>query len=166
MAKKQRKSQKSKRVKSASPQLSNVEKAQSRRAILQYGVIGAAMLLGGGYFGVRSVQASICEADLTKIGKGTATIVQIHDPQCAICNSLQRETRKALKAMGEEAPEFLVANIKTLEGSTFAADYGVPHVTLLLFDGSGEMRRVVQGPQSRDQLQPIFEDHVARYNRR
>lgn len=159
MAKKQRKSQKSK------PQQSNAAKAQSRRAILQYGAIGAALLVGGGYIGVRSVQASICEIDLTKVGNGTPAIVQIHDPNCAICATLQREARKAIKSMNGDQPEFLVANIKTLEGSTFAADHGVPHITILLFDGKGEMQQVIRGPHSRDQLKPIFENHMARYTR-
>ncbi len=162
MAKKNRKA---KRTKSAQPQQSKAAKANSRRAFLQYGIAGGAVAVVGGYFGVTSLQASICEADLTKLGKGTPTIVQIHDPQCPVCNRLQREARKAIKAMDGDQPDFLVANIKTLEGSTFAADHGVPHITLLLFDGKGEMKQVIQGPHSRDQLQPIFEAHMARYNR-
>ena len=67
--------------------------------------------------------------------------------------------------MDGPTPEFLVANITTLEGSTFAADHGVPHVTLLLFDGKGEMREVLQGARTRTELRPIFESHMARYSR-
>ncbi|MCY4180748.1 MAG: thioredoxin family protein [Litoreibacter sp.] len=164
--KKNRPSQKGKRTKSeATPQRSNAAKSMSRRALIQYGAIGGAVLLGGGYFGVRAVEAAICEADLTKIGKGTPSIVQIHDPSCPVCNALQREARKALKAMEGDAPDYFVANISTLEGSNFAADYGVPHVTILLFDGKGEMKQVLQGSRTRAELQPIFEDHMRRYNR-
>ncbi|MEM6594293.1 MAG: hypothetical protein AAF672_05840 [Pseudomonadota bacterium] len=164
--KKNRPSQKGKRVKSDSaPQKSNAAKSMSRRTLIQYGAVGGALLLGGGYFGVRSVEAAICEADLTKIGKGTPSIVQIHDPSCPICNALQREARKAIKSMEGDTPDYFVANMKTLEGSNFAADYGVPHVTILLFDGKGEMKQVLQGSRTRAELQPIFEDHMRRYNR-
>ena len=160
--KKPRKSQKDK----TAPQQSNAAKAQQRRALIQYGAAGAAVLLAGGYFGVSSLQASICEADLSKLQNGQPTIVQIHDPSCPVCNALQRETRKAIGNMTGNKPQFLVANIKTLEGSSFAADHGVPNITLLLFDAKGEMIQVLRGPQQRDELTPIFEDHMARYARR
>lgn len=163
--KKTRKPQKTK-----APQQSNAvkarEKAQSRRAFIQYGVAGGAVLVGGGYFGVTSLQASICEADLSKLDNGQPTIVQIHDPSCPVCNALQRETRKAIKDMSGAKPQFLVANIKTLEGSSFAADHGVPNITLLMFDAKGEMIQVLRGPQERAVLTPLFEDHMARYARR
>ncbi|MEM7472003.1 MAG: hypothetical protein AAF340_11690 [Pseudomonadota bacterium] len=163
--KKNRTSQKGKRVKTGAAQPSKAAKAVSRRGLIQYGLISTAVLAGGGFFGVRAVEAAICEADLTKIGKGTPAIVQIHDPTCPICNSLQREARKAIKTMDGDQPEFFVANIKTLEGSDFAADHGVPHVTILLFDGKGEMKQVLQGARSRAELRPIFEDHMRRYSR-
>lgn len=156
--------------KTKAPQQSNAVKAQqqkqSRRAFLQFGIAGAALIGGGGYFGIRAVNASISEADLTKLRNGRPTIVQIHDPNCPVCNALQRETRKAIKGMSGDKPQFLVANIKTLEGSTFAADQGVPHVTLLMFNAKGERVQVLRGPQQRDALIPIFEDHMARHARR
>ncbi len=157
---------KSKRTKSAKPQQSNAAKAKSRRAFLQYGVAGAAVLGVGGYFGVTSLQATIHESDLSSLGNGTPTIVQIHDPTCPVCNALQRETRKAIKNMGGDKPELLVANIKTLEGSTFAADHGVPHITLLLFDGKGELQQILRGPQDRADLTPLFEDLMKRHRPR
>lgn len=161
--KKNRPSQKGKRTKvAASAPQSNAAKAVSRRGLVQYGVIGAAILAGGGYFGVRSVAAAIGEADLTKIGNGTPAVVQVHDPGCPICNALQREARKALKAMDGDKPEYLVANITTAEGSTFAADHGVPHVTILTFDAKGALQQVLRGPQTRDQLQPVFENLMGR----
>ena len=161
-----KKNQKSKRTKSAKPQQSNAAKAKSRRAFIQYGIAGAAVLGLGGYFGVTSLQASICEADLTKLGKGTPTIVQIHDPTCPVCNALQKEARKAIKNMDGSKPEFLVANIKTLEGSTFAADHGVPNITLLLFDAKGEVQQILRGPQDRADLTPLFEDLMRRHRPR
>lgn len=79
---------------------------------------------------------------------------------------MQRETRKAIKNMSGDKPQFLVANIKTAEGSNFAADHGVLNITLLMFNAKGEMIQVLRGPQDRAVLTPLFEDHMARYVRR
>ena len=160
--KKNRPPQKGKRTKTDAHQQSNATKQVSRRGLIQYGAIGAAVLVGGGYFGIRAVQASMTEADLSKIGQGVPTVVQVHDPSCPVCNALQREARKALKSMDGEKPEYLVANITTAEGSNFAADHGVPHVTILTFDAKGELQEVLRGSRTRDQLQPIFERLMAR----
>lgn len=142
-------------------------KIQGRRRFLRFvrnGAISLPVLAGVGYFSVQSVQASICEADLTKIGQGKPSIVQVHDPQCPLCRTLQRQTRKALKSFDSDSFTFLVANIKTLDGSSFAARYGVPHVTLLLFDASGEMVQIVRGPSDTDSLRTIFEAHLKTYS--
>ena len=48
----------------------------------------------------------------------------------------------------------------------FAADHGVPHVTLLLFDGKGELRQILRGSQDRADLTPIFEDLMRRHRPR
>ena len=45
--------------------------------------------------------------------------------------------------------------------AAFAARYGVPHVTLLLFDGSGEMTQVVRGPTDTETLRGIIGAHLA-----
>ena len=99
--------------------------------------IGAVATGGAGLYGTRAVQATIAEADLSRIGKGTRSVVQIHDPQCQLCTTLQRQTRRALKAYSEDEVTYLVANIKTREGAAFAGRFGVPHVTLLFFDETG-----------------------------
>ncbi len=162
MARKAQKSKKAKRVKTGTPQQSNAAKNMSRRGLLQMGVLGGAVILGGGYFGIRSVRASIGETDLSKIGQGVPAVVQIHDPNCPICNALQREARKAINDMDGDKPEYLVANIKTVEGSNFAADHGVPHVTLLTFNAKGELQDVLRGSRKHAELRPVFEDLMAR----
>ena len=121
------------------------------------------MLGGIGYYSVQSVQATICEADLSKIGQGTPSIVQIHDPQCPLCQDLQRQTRRALKGFDDDELTYLVANVKTEQGSAFAAYHGVPHVTLLLFDGAGEMVQVIRGPNNADVLRDMFDAHLKEY---
>ncbi|MEM9430095.1 MAG: hypothetical protein AAGA32_11425 [Pseudomonadota bacterium] len=129
---------------------------------LRNGAVAAIGLSIGGVFMVRSVQATVAEHDLTRIGNGRASIVQIHDPQCPMCRALQRETRAAYRAVGSDDLQYLVADIRTAEGSALAARHGVGHVTLVLFDRSGEAREILPGHRERDELQTAFEAHLRR----
>jgi hypothetical protein len=63
--------------------------------------------------------------------------------------------------MEGDKPDYLVANITTVEGSNFAADHGVPHVTILTFDAKGELQEVLRGSKTSDELQPVFEGLMA-----
>ncbi len=125
--------------------------------------IAAAVVGGVGYYTVSSIQASISEADLGKIGNGRPAIVQIHDPNCGLCRTLQSQTRGVLDAFDAEKFEYLVANIKTRKGSDLAIRYSVPHVTLLLFDPNGEMVRIVRGPVSTPNLRSVIAAHLNRH---
>jgi len=136
-----------------------------RRAFMTkvaYGIGGIAIAGGIGVFSVNTVRASMAELDLSKVGNGTPSIVQIHDPACQLCTKLQKETRQALGAFDEEKLNYLVANITTADGATFAATYGVPHVTLLLFDGDGEVVQVLNGVRESDELEETFTTHFRR----
>ncbi len=135
-----------------------------RRDFIKYlrnGTIAAAVLGGGGYFAVDTVQASMAEQDLTKIGNGTPAIVQIHDPQCPVCRALQKEARRALRDLEGDDFEYLVANIRSKEGRDLANKHFVPHVTILLFDGKGALRKVLNGPKTSDVLRNEFIAHLA-----
>ena len=124
--------------------------------LLRNGTIGVALLASGGVYAVTSVRKTMAEFDLTRIGQGVPVIVQIHDPTCSLCQSLQKQTRKALRRFQDGQIEFLVANIKTSEGQDMAVRYGVGHVTLLFFDAKGHMFHIEEGVQSKDQLETIF----------
>ena len=130
-------------------------------ALLRNGAIGAVVLGGAGVFSVNAVRATIAEQDLSKIGNGIPAIVQIHDPSCAMCTELQRETRKALRAFDDSQVTYLVANIHSEDGSALAARHRAQHVTLLLFDGAGQVRQVLEGVRPRDELLAHFEAHIA-----
>ncbi len=135
----------------------------SRRDVIglvrNWGIV-AALAAGGGWYLVDEVTATISEQDLTKIGNGIPTIVQIHDPQCSRCIALQKETRKALKAFGRDELQYVVANIRTEKGRALARANRVGHVTLLLFDSEGKRRQILQGPSHRDYLEMMFRKHV------
>jgi len=126
---------------------------------------GALVLAGvgaGGWYIVSEVNAGIQEADLTKIGNGMPTVVQIHDPQCPVCQALQREVRDALERFDDGELQYLVANIRQDKGRHLADQHGVQHVTLLLFDGKGERQEILAGPNTSDNLERVFRQHLER----
>jgi len=141
-----------------------VDRRDVLRRLRNGALVFAGVGIGGWYVG-SEVWAGIEEADLSKIGGGTPTIVQIHDPQCPKCQALQKEARKALEQFNEGELQYLVANIRQDKGQRFAAKHGVPHVTLLLFDGDGERREVLSGPNTSDNLEHVFRQHLEREKR-
>lgn len=128
---------------------------------LRNGAIGLAVVGGGGWLATDKVSAAIAEGNLSKIGNGMPTIVQIHDPQCPVCRALQREARHALRDFEDTDLQYLVANIRSEKGRALASLHGVPHVTLLLFDGQGELLKVLSGPNDSDFLRQQFSAHLA-----
>ncbi|MEM1074804.1 MAG: hypothetical protein AAF665_05270 [Pseudomonadota bacterium] len=146
---------------------SNPTDKQTRRDVLKIarnGALGLAAVGGAGYWALGSFRAYAAEHDLTRLGKGAPAIVQVHDPQCPTCTALQKQTRAALKAFGDCGLVYLVADIKTDDGAELAAQHGVPHVTLLFFDGQGELLNTVHGLHTRAQLEPMFAAHKAATN--
>ena len=117
--------------------------------------IGAVIIGGAGYT-VSGVYAEIVEQDLSKLGNGMPTIVQIHDPQCPRCRALQRQARDALDVLDHDDLQYLVANIRTPEGRSFADQHDVGHVTLMLFDGAGKRQGTLVGERPSDLLVQEF----------
>lgn len=123
--------------------------------------IGLGVVGGTGYVFAQNYMNTMHEHDLTRVENGRPTVVQIHDPNCSMCLALQRETRKALKMLEGEELDYVVANIRTHKGQTFANRYGVQHVTLLLFDKRGELQGILQGQRGSYQLRDAFRDLVS-----
>lgn len=87
---------------------------------------------------------------------GRPTVVQIHDPQCTLCVALQRETKRAVRVFDDQQLDYVIANITSAKGRAFASRYGISRVTLLLFDGSGELRDVLHGQHDDSELREAF----------
>ena len=129
--------------------------ARSRRNLLRniaVCVIVGSLVSGGGWYVSRGVQAGIAEHDLSLLGNGVPTVVQIHDPQCPRCRALRRETREAISRFEDGTIQYLVANIRRPQGRRFAAKHRVGHITLLLFDGNGRRRGILAGERKSDVL--------------
>jgi len=79
----------------------------------------------------------------------------VHDPDCALCRGLKRNTESAL----QERPNILyrIANLKSSKGRKLASQYGVGKVTLLLFNGDGEHVHTIQGVTPAEQLANSFD---------
>ncbi len=134
----------------------------SRREFLSKAgtIAGGVVLVGGiGFWGARTVQASVAERDLTEVGQGIPTIVQVHDPQCEICIALQREVRVAFEDFDQDALAYRVADIKTDTGLAFAGQYGAVHSTLLFFDERGNLSQRLVGPNNSATLARAFAAH-------
>jgi len=162
-----KKRQKSAAKKKQSPAIQPQSKTQGRRSFMStalYAGLGLPIVGGLGFWGYRSFSTTMAEFDLTKIGNGMPAVVQIHDPQCQLCLRLQRQTRTVLKNCSEDNVVYLVASIRTEEGSLLAAEYNVPHVTLLLFDPEGKMMKIVRGPIDDGLLENQIKGHLRKYS--
>ncbi len=100
--------------------------------------------------------------DLSVIGQGIPTVVQIHDPGCRLCNQLRANTSDAVDRLGDRIL-YRIADITTPEGKRLQRKHRVNHVTLLLFDGDGELRRVLEGVRDEDELHGSLLRHVDRW---
>jgi hypothetical protein len=101
--------------------------------------------------------------DLSVIGNGTPTVVQIHDPQCSLCRQLLHNLRAATRPIGGDELQVRIANIRTAEGRRLADRHAVSHVTLLVFDGAGELRQVLRGVREVAELRTTLAAHAERY---
>lgn len=97
--------------------------------------------------------------DLSVIGGGVPTVVQIHDPGCPICRELRRNVRSAGSDLNDDEMLFRIANIKTDSGRAMAARHNVSHATLLIFDAEGGRIDTVQGAMSSAGLRALFARH-------
>lgn len=152
-----RKSSKSRAKAAKKPTAPEVPAKRETLKTFRNGALGALVLGGIGVFSVNAVRATIAEQDLSVIGTGLPTIVQIHDPQCSMCVELQRETRKALESYDSDTVAYRIASIRTPDGTAFAHRHGQSHVTLVLLDGDGEVQQILQGVRQAEELRTHFD---------
>ena len=103
--------------------------------------------------------------DLSVVGNGVPSVVQIHDPGCRLCQALKSNAQGAMGKF-EGQLNYRLSNIRTKPGRTLARRYDVPHVTLLFFDGEGKHTRTTSGVLEEDTLEHLFAAHVSKYGKR
>lgn len=108
----------------------------------------AAVLIGVVSYSVAAYMDRLeVEQDLSVIGNGTSTVVQIHDPDCRLCQAL-KSNLDSVKGDFKDDIQFKIANIKTKKGREFSRLHRVQHVTLLFFDQQGRRVDTIQGVTS------------------
>ncbi len=111
-------------------------------------------LSAGAVFGaVQYKQHFDKQHDLSVIGNGIPTVVQVHDPGCRLCQQLRSNLFAATSALDDEALQVRIADIGSTAGANFAFTHQVPHVTLLFFDARGKVVENLQGVKSEDEIE-------------
>jgi hypothetical protein len=152
------------RVKSMSRRSASKEITRGRvtRNILA-GALVLFVLLGAGaglaYHSNRNAQSY----DLSVIGNGIPTVVHMHNPQCPRCVQLLRNLRAATRDIDSNTLQVRIVDIRTTEGRQLANRYGVSNITLLVFDGAGEMRQILPGVREVAELRTTLAAYAERY---
>lgn len=94
-------------------------------------------------------------ADISVIGGDKPVIIQVHDPGCPICRRLKR-TVESVHPEFDSSLELRVVDITTRAGASFAREHDVGPRTLMLFNRSGNVHRVLEGPRQEDELREVF----------
>ncbi len=160
--KKNRKSQRPANKKKSNPAPAPEPKVSRRAALssFKYAALGVVAVGGIGAYAVTSVMADVAEQDLSVIGQGLPTVVQIHDPACPDCLSLQRSARAALEDLDEADIAFRIASLTSTEGQRFAREHGVGRVTLMLFSADGQISDVLTGRRPAEDLLQRFQNLI------
>ena len=74
----------------------------------------------------------------------------------------RKHRRGAISNFEDGKPQYLVANIGTVEGKMLATSHGVGHVTLLLFDGQSWKLNTPVGSKTSCYLTEMFRGHLSR----
>ena len=140
------------------------KKIKWRRRDLKRFVFTLIILFGVGGLGLAAFKKNYnISHDLSVIGQGIPSVVQIHDPQCKLCIQLRSNAKVAMARIADENLLFRVTDITTPEGRRLQRLHRVPNVTLLLFDRDGKLNRSLNGVKSDDVLHKAF---LAQINRK
>ena len=101
--------------------------------------------------------------DLSNVGRGVPSIVQVHDVQCPVCSELRRNVERVARDFSDEDLVIRIADIRSDDGLAFASRHTTARCTTLLFiDGEGELVDIRSGLQSEESLRRDFEEHAGR----
>lgn len=153
MSKKLSKAQKAKKAAEAKPS------TLSRRKFI---IIPAAVVaIGIAAFGIHAFEKKQRELhDLSVIGNGTPTVVQIHDQSCQICMRLKKITKTITS--DDDRVQYRIADIGSEKGRTFQQQYNESKTTLLFFDAKGKHVHTTRGLQDAENVQASIETLISR----
>lgn len=84
--------------------------------------------------------------DLSVIGNGKPTVVQVFDYGCAECRQLRDNVAPLQREFAEQV-QFRLAVRSQADGGILASRYNAGHITLLMFGPDGQLRNTLTGVQ-------------------
>ena len=121
-----------------------------RRVLIGVAILAIPLLVVG-----LEIRDNLQRSDLSVIGTGKPVVVQAHDPQCPDCRSLL-DNAEAAHADFHNQVAFRVVDLNSGQGQAFARRFDVGKVTLVVFDGEGEVKSTLRGVRSVQQLRQLF----------
>jgi len=121
----------------------------NRRSFVKLGVVSALAIPA--YVALSAhTKKSKAERDLSVIGNGTPTLIQVHDETCPSC----RQLLSSVKGVINNFPDiqFKIADLRSNKGIKFASKHQVYKVTLMYFDSRGRKVDVASGLQTKDEV--------------
>lgn len=153
MSKKLSKAQKAKKASEA-----NQSTLSRRKFIL---IPAAVAAIGVAAVGINAYETNQRELhDLSVIGNGTPTVVQIHDQTCQICMRLKKITKTITN--DDDRVQYRIADISSKKGRAFQQQYNQTKTTLLYFDSKGKHVHTTNGLQDADNIQASIENLISR----
>ena len=152
MAKQSKKSKTTNRANQKAPR----KKRQNWRRFIERSLFATAILAMVGVAMAAYHNNKQIEYDLSVIGNGTPTVVQIHDPSCQLCRRLSKNL-DSVKGDFKPDIQFKTANIATDSGRRFAQRHKVEHVTLMFFDKRGQRVNTIQGVTPPDNIRAALD---------
>ena len=143
-----------KKSKKPAPTRAQQKAASARRKFLERAAVVAGVMVvsGGGYAAYRVHYNNTY--NLSIIGNGSPTVVQIHDPGCDACKLLKSNVESVKREF--EDIQFRVVTIGSSEGARFARKHRAKKTTLLIFDGGGKLIDKMEGVFPQAQLRKRF----------
>jgi hypothetical protein len=139
------------------------QRAQKRRRarILRSAALALLIaLVGGGVLYALNQRANEVY-DLSRIGRGTPAVVQVHDITCPVCTELRGNVERIQDEFADNDLLIRVADVDDEAGVAFAARYtDARRATLLFLDGDGELVQEYQGALSTGELRELFSLHA------
>ena len=129
------------------------ERAQrrKRRWMIRIAVALAVVLPLGAVGFWQYEQRAAERRDLSVIGNGVPTLVQVYDRGCSECRSLRSKAQRATRTFGDQV-QFRLADRSTGDGALLASSEGVGHLTLLYYSSDGRLLHTQGDPESADRI--------------
>lgn len=97
--------------------------------------------------------------DLSVVGQGVPTVVQVHDPACPVCVDLRANVESVIGDFSREQLLLRYADLQTRDGADFGRRHDAGRVTLLFFSGDGELVARHTGLLTPADLRRVFTRH-------